>query len=168
MTPPQRCYHGAAKIADKVYIIGGMEGIEPRNTVVEFDLNTKISTNLEPLPQAVSNMAIAVWGSWVFIFGGRDDINNKILKTAIMYDVNYDKTRKPSYKTLDNMKTNRCGCTAVTIGDKIIVMGGEDENGALNTVECYDVVRHEWTEFPAMTEARAYATAAKCDVQFQV
>ena len=53
------------------------------------------------------------------------------------------------------MTTERQACTAVIIGDNIIVMGG----AGLNSVECFNFNTNTWTEFPATNEIRWGATA---------
>jgi hypothetical protein len=61
---------------------------------------------------------------------------------------------------LPEMTKKRRDCTAVIIGDNIITIGGCDETPTkLDSVECYNFETNTWKEFPAMAEARAYATA---------
>jgi hypothetical protein len=61
---------------------------------------------------------------------------------------------------LPEMTKKRHGCTAVSIGNYIITMGGLDEaETELNSVECYNLHTNTWTEFPAMAKARVRAPA---------
>ena len=169
------CYHGAVKLASKVYIFGGIEtsatrGIFPgapraiflgaTRTVQVFDPENNTCTELRRLPKALSHMACAAWREYVFVLGGKDGEGN-VLDTVTMYDVN----NQHDPKQCKNMKEKRCGCTAVTMRDIIVVMGGEDKNGdPLNTAEHFIILEDIWRDFPAMTEARAFATAVRCNI----
>ena len=58
------------------------------------------------------------------------------------------------------MLEKRADCCAVITGDKIVVMGGENEkNENLNTVECLPIGGSKWEYLPAMNEARWGAVA---------
>jgi hypothetical protein len=58
------------------------------------------------------------------------------------------------------MLEKRADCCAVVAGNKIVVMGGENEkNETLNTVECLTKGDSKWEYLPAMNEARWGAVA---------
>ena len=51
-------------------------------------------------------------------------------------------------------------------GNKIVVMGGEDENReCLSSVECFSFDSYLWEELPPMNEPRKKATAVVKPVQ---
>ena len=151
------CYHGAERVNDKIFIIGGTTtGIfkDATNTVLMFDPTTNACTELKSLPYRVSMMATVTWKDNVVILGELDDQEN-ILKTVILYNVTTG-----SHRMLPEMTTKRWSCTAVIIGDNIIVMGGKNEIYTdLKSVECFNYNTNTWTELPAMTETRWGATA---------
>ena len=60
---------------------------------------------------------------------------------------------------LPSMNHARRGCSAVIVGDLIVVIGGYGKKGGLRSVECYDVNKRTWRDLPPMIEARAHATA---------
>ena len=158
-------HHGAVTMNGKIFIIGGITGQATRNNVLVFDpqANPEIVNpyqELNPLQYAVSHMATTVCDDNVFILGGIDNEGN-VLNTAIMYNVTTGVSTP-----LPNMTTRRYGCTAVTIGKNIIVMGGVVETGAhLNSAECCEFDRGTpWAAFPAMIMPRACATAARCSI----
>ena len=62
------------------------------------------------------------------------------------------------YKKLPSMLEKRGWCTAVIMGDVIVVMGGYNKT-SLNTVEYYVIGDSEWKELPAMNLPRYGATA---------
>ncbi len=63
-------------------------------------------------------MATVTWKDNVVILGGKDKEGNK-RNTVILYNVTTG-----SHRMLPEMRKKRYGCTAVTIGDNIIVIGG--------------------------------------------
>ena len=76
-------------------------------------------------------MATVAWKDNVVVIGGKDNEGN-IRNTVILYNVTTG-----SYRMLPKMTKKRANCTAVTIGDNIIVMGGFVETiTRLNSVEC--------------------------------
>jgi hypothetical protein len=57
------------------------------------------------------------------------------------------------------MRCKRYGCTAVVIGNNIVVLGGRDEEGELKSVEAFNFDRNTWEELPEMSQARYLHTA---------
>ena len=57
-----------------------------------------------------------------------------------------------------NMTTERYGCAAVSVGNKIYVFGGS-YGICLSSAEVYDVTTQEWTRLPDMKEKREYCAA---------
>ncbi len=61
---------------------------------------------------------------------------------------------------LPSMSCKRWGCTAVVIGNNIVVLGGEDERGRnLKSVEAFNFESYTWQELPEMSQARWWHTA---------
>jgi hypothetical protein len=61
---------------------------------------------------------------------------------------------------LPPMRCKRCRCTAVVIGNNIVVLGGKDEQGHnLKSVEAFNFESYTWQELPEMSQARWRHTA---------
>ncbi len=61
---------------------------------------------------------------------------------------------------MPSMLEKRSDCCAVITGDKIVVMGGENEkHETLNSVECFTMRSSEWEYLPTMNKARWGAVA---------
>ena len=156
--PLTRSYHGAERIGDKIYILGGhTSNGTSTGAVLMYDLVTNSCKEMEPLPSPVSTMATVGWKDSVIVLGGNDHLG-EARNTVISYDVNTGKSTM-----LPEMRKRRGGCAAVVTGNKIVVMGGEgggDEKGIyLNSVECYNFDTNTWEELPPMIESRIHATA---------
>ena len=168
--PRSICFHGAVKADGKIFIIGGTEGSNTRQNVLAFELKEILKgrntyKELNPLPYPVAQMATAVWRDNLIVCGGREN-DEKVLNKAILYNV----TTKRHFR-LPEMTKKRFGCNAVTIGDKIIVMGGYGEDGKpLKSAEWRDLAKDgtsAWKTFPDMNDERAGATAVRCNIPWE-
>ena len=75
--------------------------------------------------------------------------------TVTEVDVFDFKTGK--WSTLEQpVPTQRAGCTAISIKNKIIFAGGEStaETKAHNEVECFDTDTNTWSKLPSLVEGR--------------
>ncbi|EYC43343.1 hypothetical protein Y032_0497g2508 [Ancylostoma ceylanicum] len=89
----------------------------------------------------------------VYITGGRSNLieyHSEVLK--------YDPLLR-RWKRMQHMITPRVYHAIAENDGKIYVVGGENETGALNKLECYDPITDEWTELAPMREARSRPTA---------
>jgi hypothetical protein len=58
------------------------------------------------------------------------------------------------------MRCKRRGCTAVVIGNNIVVLGGDDEQWSfLKSVEAFNFESYSWYELPEMSQERWLHTA---------
>ena len=161
--PCPRNFHGAEKIGERVYILGGRiyyihgrktSSGQITNAVLMYDLVTNRFQRMASLPFPVSNMATVSWMDNVIVIGGIDE-NDRALNTVTMYNVNTEKSTM-----LPEMQKKRKGCAAVITGNKIVVMGGVDEKDVyLNSVECYSLDTKVWEDLPPMIQSRLYPTA---------
>ena len=172
------CHHCAVWLGGKIFIFGGTttgEHEDNTDTIQVFDPLHDTCVELEKrLPNCVSQMAATVYKDNVVILGGIDN-EGEVLNTAIKYQVvKTNDTLTVYFNRLPDMPTGRYDCTAVTIYDYIIVMGGCIEpaitsGGRFETksVEYYNFY-DGWTKskekFPDMTQARAGATAVRCNI----
>ena len=139
----RQCFAGVHLFGDNVYIVGGQESKMEKYDVVKNEMKT-----LPSLPYKVWNMASVAYKDNIIIMGGYD--GKQSLNTVVMFSVTTHE-----YKKLPSMLEKRSYCTAVIMGDVIVVMGGS----RLNSVEYYVIGDSEWKELPAMNLARFYATA---------
>ena len=45
---------------------------------------------------------------------------------------------------LPPVRCKRCGCTAVVVGNNVVVLGGYGEQGLLKSIESFDFERNTW------------------------
>ena len=148
--------HGAVLIENKIFIVGGTTSghyKDSTDSVEVYDITKNKCKKMPPLQCAVSAMATVSWRDNAVMIGGLDK-NGQHLDSVIMYNTKGESTMLPP------MKYKREGCTAVTSGNVIIVMGGwNKEEGNLNSVECFSFDSYSWENLPDLIEARRFATA---------
>ena len=99
-------------------------------------------------------MATVHWRDQAVLIGGCDK-DGKALNDVFMYDC---KTGKIT--VLPSTLEKRSGCCAVIAGNRIVVMGGLNEEGEdLNSVECFTLGGSTWEHLPAMNITRWGAVA---------
>ena len=57
------------------------------------------------------------------------------------------------------MNKSRSNFSTAVHEDKIYAIGGNEENGLTNSIECYDPKENSWILLPHMTNAREGSTA---------
>ncbi len=104
---------------DNLLIVGGRTTgayHENLSSVVLYDIKKNECKQLTPLPYEVSVMATVRWGDNIVVIGGRDQHGN-VLDTVIIYNVKTEQS-----DMLPSMRCKRWGCTAVVIGNNIVVL----------------------------------------------
>ena len=106
-------------------------------------------------------MATVAYKDNIIILGGQNNSSScwQPLNDVLMYNIH-----TLECKRLPSMLEKRSNCTAVVMGDVIVVMGGycknvERQTTQLDTVEYYVIGDSEWEELPEMNVVRNGATA---------
>lgn len=165
--PTARAGLAVAVVGNAIYAIGGRTGTAGPNSpgklaVVErYDIDTDSWTTVAPLPSARSDLAAAVVGGKIYVFGGFTGAG--ALTGAV--DV-YDPTKNTWNTSPADMPTPRAAFYAVVRnGGTVYCIGGWNGvfpfNAAIGSlVEAYKVSQNSWTTgLPAMPTPRAEAGA---------
>ena len=152
--PQPRSSHGMEMFDQKLFTLGGNDGMRVITSVIQYDLVKNECKEMPLLPYAVQRMGTVLWQNNVLLIGGQDE-HYRALNKVVMYDVTTGRSQM-----LPCMKQKRSGCTAVLTGNVLVVMGGENEKlEALKSVESFDLERQVWQDLPDMIEPRSFATA---------
>jgi hypothetical protein len=130
----KRSCHQSIKYENDIYVIGGYNG-GPLNTVKKINMNDLSSgwTQMSAMNEKRGYFAAALYDKYIYVFGG---YNGRTLSSVERYDIPNNKWEILNSKM--NMK--RCAHAAVTVGDKIYIIGGWDENyNRLNSIEIFDI-----------------------------
>jgi len=165
--PTARAGLAIAVVGDSIYAIGGRSATAgpcrfirgaPLALVERYDISSDTWTAVAPLLAPRSDLAAAVVGGKIYVFGGCDAAG------AILADVDVYDPRTDTWSAAPaDMPTARAGMYAVTTkGDTVYVIGGWDGIGnGLSTNEAYKVSKNTWTAgLLAMPTPRAEAGAA--------
>jgi hypothetical protein len=134
--PPPRAQHSATSLPDgRVVVVGGVDASNAAvSDIVVFDpASTSFSTGVASL-KITGHAAAAIDGA-VLVAGGFDGTNaNHTVANAFLVAADGS-----SATPLQPMLHARAHAAAVTLAsDKVLVVGGEDDVGPLDTLELYD------------------------------
>ncbi|MED4954394.1 kelch repeat-containing protein [Paenibacillus macerans] len=164
--PSERSGAAVATVNGKIYVFGGtsngseaVEG-EKTNTTFEYDPQTNIWTEKQPMPTTRSAVTAAVYNEKIYVIGGYFDQNGKTVRSNAVEA--YD-TQTDTWEKIANLPTARSWASAVTVDNKIFVVGGANNSGTITaTVECYDLLNKTWSKknnFPKATNALSLIVA---------
>ena len=163
---PEGRYRGAAGLAvykDKFYLLCGNQlgHYTGHNTWFdEFDPATREWKAMPDAPNTRDHFQLAIIGDKLYAAGGRNtsqktgNVMNQVIAEVDVFDFTTN-----TWITLpaeNNLPTLRAGTTSVTIGDRLIVMGGESSSQvpAHSEVEAYDVSDKRWHILQPMLQGR--------------
>jgi len=137
-----------AAVNNKIYVIGGWDGISAVSKVTEvYDLQSQSWSRKTNMPTAVVYAATAVVGTLIHVMGGYN--GTTIVNTHQVYNVLTD-----SWSQSTVLLSPRSGSGAAVISGKIYLVGGYYNGTSLNTNEMFDPLTALWTSKTAMTTAR--------------
>ena len=135
--PTPRRFMRAATVGDRIYVIGGLDGLE---AVEEYDPATDSWTNCDggctSMPTGRSSFDLAVLEGVIYVFGGSQDED----------EVEAFDPATNTWETKAPMPNPRLQHAAVTVGDAIYVVGGRDAcccDGTTDLVDSYTPAR-DW------------------------
>lgn len=122
-------------------------------TAAETPINTRWKTRA-PMPRPRDDFAVAAYDGKLYVIGGT--IAGRPTATVERYDPDND-----VWVALHDKPTPVSHVSGVTIGGRIYVPGGEDEDGTVLTImEAYDPRSQQWQSLPSLPAPRSrYALA---------
>jgi N-acetylneuraminic acid mutarotase len=139
--PTPRVYPGAASAAGRLHALGGWQTVTPVAAHDVYDPATNTWSSAAPMPTGRGAFG-AVTGpdGLIYVIGGQDP-TNPFLATVEAYDPVADK-----WITKAQMHTPRRLMGVAAGHDGLIyALGGGGAQGALNSVEIFDVGTNTWT-----------------------
>jgi len=153
---------GAVAHGGKIYLVCGIIDGHYDGHVTwldEFDPATGRWRTLPDAPRARDHVQVAVVDNQLVVAGGRRSTH----KTGHVLDLTvaevdlYD-LKTGTWKTLPaahNIPTQRAGCTAVALGNKVLIIGGESpQKVAHNQTEALNLRTNRWETLPALQIGR--------------
>jgi hypothetical protein len=163
--PPHR-QRGAAGVTvydDKIYLVGGIVNGHTSGWVAWFDEFDPATNNWRELPDAPrsrDHFMTAVAGDKLVATGGRlSGYQGQGFESTIKETDIYN-FKTGTWTTLSSpsgdIPTERAGTGAISVGDEVIIIGGESgsQTVAHNEVEALNPVTGEWRQLPPLQTGR--------------
>ncbi len=162
---------GVAVYRGMIYLICGSEDMNSgthTNWVDRYDPKTGKWKRMANAPRTRDHFHAGIINGKIYAAGGRNTCkigNTNLDQTIAEVDVYEIETGR--WKTLpaeQNLPTLRAGCTAVSIMDHLLIIGGEsnDREDAYSIVEAYDVDRGVWEHWGSLEKGRHGTQAFMC------
>ncbi|MEA5405949.1 hypothetical protein VB776_23625 [Arcicella sp. DC2W] len=154
---------GCVVYKNKIYLVCGIQDGHWDGHVAwldEYDPHKNTWRKLADAPHLRDHVSAAVVKGKLYLAGGRRStakINQVLNLTEATVDV-YD-FKENTWETLPenlNIPTQRAGCSAVALGNKVLIIGGESpvQVPAHSEVEAYDVDKKVWLKYPSLNQGR--------------
>ncbi|MEA5256482.1 kelch repeat-containing protein [Arcicella aquatica] len=154
---------GCVVYKNKIYLVCGIQDGHWDGHVAwldEYNPQNNTWRKLADAPHVRDHVSVAVIKDKLYLAGGRRSTAkiNKVLElTEPAVDV-YD-FKQNSWKILPenlNLPTQRAGNSAVALGNKLLIIGGESpaQVPAHSDVEAFDVDKQTWGKFPSLNQGR--------------
>jgi N-acetylneuraminic acid mutarotase len=149
--PEPRAAGGAAVVAGKLYVVGGVRrgsgDLGARSFVYEPDL-----ARWRPFagpPTRREHLGVAALGGRIYALGGRTGGLDTNLRAAEAYD-----PARGRWYRLPPMPTARGGTAAAATTSLVVSVGGEGPGGTYPQAEAYDPARRRWRSLPPSPQPR--------------
>ena len=116
--PSPRYGFGTAVVNGKIYVIGGTDGANYMNEVLEYDPLWDTWTRKADMPTARSDLAVTAWNNKIYAIGGKSSFD--IFDKNEVYDPSSD-----TWTNLAPEPSASYGITAHAVNGKILVLGGK-------------------------------------------
>ncbi len=147
--PLSRAAAGAAVLGHRLYVAGGRsDTLTTISTLAIFDFQTGRWSFGPSLHHGREHVAAAAADGAVWLMGGR------ALGQGNFTDVERYRPGSASWDHMAPMPIARSGFQSVTVGGKIVVVGGEGPAGTIPEVDQLDPVTGHWSRLPDLPTAR--------------
>jgi serine/threonine protein kinase/N-acetylneuraminic acid mutarotase len=148
--PTPRLMMAWTELDDKIWIAGGMHHGETLQVVQSYDPQTGAWQPQPPLPVVLHHATAATYRGEVVVIGGAGDelaqASNKVFAL-----------RGSSWVELPSLSHARAAAAAAVVGDKLVVVGGQNEKQLVPQTEVFD--GQSWTDAPDLPTPREHLAA---------
>lgn len=159
-SPFQRSEVGAARIGDRIYVVGGFLGDgSTTGSMAAYDISDDEWHTLPSLPLPANHPGVASLRGKLYVLGGQRGTQNRRSDALFRYN---PQTRR--WKRLPAAPTARAAMGFAARGKKLFAVGGQnDRSFELRQLEVYDVRKHKWRRLDPMPTGRNHLTAVAAD-----
>ncbi len=153
---------GAILYQNKIYLVSGIIDGHWDGHVTWFDeYNPATNTwrQLPDVPRARDHVQVAVVNNQLVVAGGRrTSARTKEVLDLMVGEVDIFDFKKNQWRTApadQNIPTRRAGAAAVTLGNQVLIIGGESQQElAHNETEAFDVRTNTWQKLSPLQTGR--------------
>ncbi|CAF3705559.1 unnamed protein product [Rotaria sordida] len=145
---PPRAYHGCITVANKMYVIGGFDGIEYFNSCRTFHLIDRIWNEIAPMNERRCYVSVAYLNGLLYALGGFNGHVRQNTAEKYLFETN-------QWSTICPMHVQRSDASACTLNDLVYICGGFDGQECLQTAEYYNPITNQWTMIQPMRSRRS-------------
>ena len=174
--PGKLAYHSSALYNDQLIVTGGYNRNAVSDCIHEVQLTPPYTAKtLSRMPEPRLYHSTQLFDDSLLIVGGSTTAYYRnSLSSVVLYDLKkneckqlaplpYEVSQMATVRWGDNIIVMRCKrrrCTAVVIGNNIVVLGGICDQGRdLKSVEAFNFESYTWQKLPGMSQARSRHTA---------
>ncbi|XP_035192292.1 kelch-like protein 1 [Oxyura jamaicensis] len=152
----RRLQFGVAVIDDKLFVIGGRDGLKTLNTVECYNPKTKAWTVLPPMSTHRHGLGVTVLEGPIYAVGGHDGWS--YLNTVERWD-----PQSQQWTFVASMSIARSTVGVASLNGKLYSVGGRDGSSCLSSMEYYDPHTNKWNMCAPMCKRRGGVGVATCD-----
>ena len=151
--PEAAHYHAGGAVDGRFYLVGGGTpgAMDGRDWNFEYDPETMVWAEREPMPTARGYLNAAVVGDELFALGGPNIAGETINQTVEAYAPATDSWR--ACALMDDSTMWPLYSALGVVDDRIYKLGGGIANNPFDDAWVYDVGADTWTELDALPEA---------------
>ncbi|KAF6090731.1 kelch like family member 4 [Phyllostomus discolor] len=143
----RRLQFGVAVIDNKLYVVGGRDGLKTLNTVECFNPVGKIWTVMPPMSTHRHGLGVATLEGPMYAVGGHDGWS--YLNTVERWD-----PEGHQWNYVASMSTPRSTVGVVALNNKLYAIGGRDGSSCLKSMEYFDPHTNKWSLCAPMSKRR--------------
>ncbi|CAB1337582.1 unnamed protein product, partial [Coregonus sp. 'balchen'] len=143
----RRLQFGVAVIDNKLYVVGGRDGLKTSNMVECYNPFNKVWSTMPPMSTHRHGLGVTVLEGPMYAVGGHDGWS--YLNTVERWD---PQARQWNY--VASMSTPRSTMGVTALNGKLFAVGGRDGSSCLRSMECFDPHTNKWSMCAPMAKRR--------------
>lgn len=155
-SPFERSEVGAARIGDRIYVVGGFFGDgRTTNRLAAYDISDDRWLVRRPLPTPVNHPGVTALAGRLFVLGGQRGAEPQRSSALFSYH-----PRRNRWRRLPGAPTARAALGLAAHRGKLYAVGGQTANNfELRQLEIYDVRNRRWRRRAPMPTGRNHLAA---------
>lgn len=156
--PEARTEVGAARLGDRIVVLGGLRADGTATDRVDvYDLETETWTEGPPLPKALHHPGVATFQGRIVVAGGYVTDGGAWLETADVWSLGDD--LDAGWREEPSLHTARGALGLAATGDRMLAFGGTAGGQVLASVELLVTGADAWRTFPPLRQPREHLAA---------